>query len=69
MHLLCYYYINAFFFFFSLKIAKRASDGIQASPMATSAIASSGNHARSTSYSVSYCAKKTANLPMEVKGW
>ncbi|KAG5678891.1 hypothetical protein PVAND_008517 [Polypedilum vanderplanki] len=46
---------------------KRASDGNQASVLTTSTLISSGNHARSTSYSVSYCSKKTANLPMEVK--
>ena len=47
---------------------KRASDGNQVSPLTTSNVMSAGNHARSTSYSVTYCAKKTANLPMEVKG-
>ncbi|XP_070490077.1 protein furry isoform X3 [Chironomus tepperi] len=46
---------------------KRASDGNQVSPLATNNVMSVGNHARSTSYSVTYCAKKTANLPMEVK--
>lgn len=47
---------------------KRASDVIQTSPQAMSAVITTGNHARSTSYSVSYCAKKTSNLPIEVKG-
>lgn len=46
---------------------KRASDGIQASPQMMNAIATPGSHARSTSYSVSYCTKKT-NLPIENKG-
>lgn len=46
---------------------KRASDGIQASPQTMNAIVSTGNHARSTSYSVSYCTRKT-NLPIESKG-
>jgi hypothetical protein len=32
------------------------------------AIAMPGSHARSTSYSVSYCTKKTTNLPIENKG-
>lgn len=51
-----------------IDIDKRASDGIQASPQTMNAIVSTGSHARSTSYSVSYCTKKTTNLPIENKG-
>ena len=46
---------------------KRANDGIQASPQ-TMNIVATGSHARSTSYSVSYCTRKTNNLPIESKG-
>lgn len=56
------------FFFNSLKLDKRASDGIQASPQTMNAIVATGSHARSTSYSVSYCTKKTTNLPTDNKG-
>lgn len=47
---------------------KRASDGIQASPQTMNTIVAPGSHARSTSYSVSYCTKKAINLPIENKG-
>lgn len=47
---------------------KRVSDGIQASPQMMNAIAAPGSHTRSTSYSVSYCTRKTNNLPIENKG-
>lgn len=47
---------------------KRASDGINTSPQTMNAIVSGGSHARSTSYSVSYCARKTSNSPMDSKG-
>ncbi|CAO1322409.1 unnamed protein product [Diamesa hyperborea] len=47
---------------------KRASDGINASPQTMNTIVSGGSHARSTSYSVSYCTRKTSNSPMDSKG-
>lgn len=49
------------------EIDKRASDGVQASPQTMNTIVT-GSHARSTSYSVSYCTKKTTNLPIDNKG-
>lgn len=51
-----------------MSLDKRSSDGNQVSPLVTSNIVTTGNHARSTSYSVTYCAKKMSNLPMEGKG-
>lgn len=60
---------NEFTYLFRIEIDKRASDGIQASPQAMNAIVTTGSHARSTSYSVSYCTRKTTtNLPIENKG-
>lgn len=53
---------------FYYPIDKRASDGINASPQTMNAIVSGGSHARSTSYSVSYCTRKTSNSPMDSKG-
>lgn len=53
-------------FFFLHHADKRAGDGIQTSPQTMNAIVATGSHARSTSYSVSYCTKKTTNLPIDI---
>jgi hypothetical protein len=49
-------------------IDKRCSDGTMVSNQAINTSLIGGSHTRSTSYSVSYCAKKSTNLPMEKPG-
>lgn len=55
-----------FLFFFYLK-GKKSPSGTPGSPQTSNYVISAG-HTRSTSYSVSYCTRKSSNSPIDKQG-